>query len=229
MNVTGRPFPRCVPGKAEAIVLRKLIFLAVFAGAFTPRVFGHSQDQHSLGDVARQARKDKEKNTTPPKNVVTDETLPSGNELGGLGINDLSDVTASSSGNPVDAGLAGLKRAEFALNKLAPMDRATLARAVLEGNNTNFPNRANWEIKLYSAKQTYVAHSRELIQEMRDLLAYAQSLKASGGDKVGPDDARVQALLSRTQEIVQDAVRTETAFRAIAMEGQDLAKQGASR
>lgn len=215
--------------RAEAIVLRKLIFLAVFAGAFTPGVFGRSQDQPSLGDVARQARKDKEKNATPPKNVVTDENLPSSNDLGGLGIDDLGDVSVASGGNPLDAGLAGLKRAEFALNKLAPMDRATLARAVLEGNNTNFPNRANWENKLYSAKQTYVAHSRELIQEMRNLLANAQSLKASGGDKVSPDDPRVQALLRRTQEIVQDAVRTETAFRAIAMEGQDLAKQSASR
>jgi hypothetical protein len=215
--------------RAEAIVLRKLIFLAVFAGTFTPGVFGRSQDQPSLGDVARQARKDKEKNTTPPKTVVTDENLPSGHDLGGLGINDLGDVSVSSGANPLEAGLAGLKRAEIALNKLAPMDRATLARAVLEGNNTNFPNRANWENRLYSAKQTYVAHSRELIQEMRDLLANAQSLKASGGEQVGPDDPRVQVLLRRTQEIVQDAVRTETAFRAIAMEGQDLAKQSASR
>jgi hypothetical protein len=210
-------------------VLRKMIFVAVFAGVFTPGMFGQSQDQPSLGDVARQARKDKEKNASPPKAVITDETLPSGSDVAGLGIDDLGDVSASGRANPMEAGLAGLRRAESALNKLAPMDRDTLARAALEGKDSNFPNRANWENKLYGAKQTYVAHSRELIQEMRDLLATAQSLKASGGDKIGPDDPRVRALLRRTQQILQDAVQTESTFRAVVMEGQDLAKQSVSR
>ena len=35
------------------------------------------QAQQSLGDLARQVRKDKEKNAAKPKNVITDETLPS--------------------------------------------------------------------------------------------------------------------------------------------------------
>lgn len=214
-------------------MLRKLSLLVAFVGflTVTPWTSARAQDQPSLGDVARQARKDKEKNTTPPKTVVTDENLPSGHDTGGLGLNDLGDSKTVTKPNSLEAGLAGLQRAEFALSKLEPMDRATLARAVLEGNNADFPNRSNWEERLFSAKQVYVAHSRELIQQMRQLLAAAQSLKSSqGGEgKVSSDDPRAQALLRRTQQILQDAVRTESGFQAVVLEGQDLAKQATPR
>src|SRR5258708_33690028 len=43
-----------------------------------------AQPQPSLGDIARQARKDKEKNASKAKTVITDDTLPSSKGLGGL-------------------------------------------------------------------------------------------------------------------------------------------------
>jgi len=66
-------------------VLRKLILLAAFVGAFlTPSDPVYAQDQaQSLGDVARQNRKDKEKNATPAKNVLNDDNFGSGKSNGG--------------------------------------------------------------------------------------------------------------------------------------------------
>src|SRR5712692_1559929 len=62
----------------EAIVLRKKSFLAAVIWAVMPSTPAYAQDQPSqpsLGDVARQARKDKEKNKAQAKTVITDDTL----------------------------------------------------------------------------------------------------------------------------------------------------------
>jgi hypothetical protein len=229
-------------GETEAIVLRKLSVpamlaaIVVSAGSAKPgvasTVLNRLQDQPSLGDVARQNRKDKEKSgTATPKTVVTDENLPSGNDLGGLGVNDLGEADAGGKPGSLEAGLAGLSRAETALNKLEPLDRESLAHLVLDGNTADFPNRSAWETRLFAAKQAYVSHSRDLIQQMRQLIATAQSLKAEqGGEgKMKPDDPRAQQVIRKSQQIMQDALRTESAFQAVVMEGQDLAKQGTTR
>jgi hypothetical protein len=211
-------------------VLRKLSLLAVLAGAMVPWTASHGQEQQpSLGDVARQARKDKEKNTTP-KTVITDESLPSSKTVGGLGLPDLGDAkpaATAGSTDPVAEGWAGLERAQAALNKLEPMDRATLAKAALQGNNVDFPNRRNWEERLFSAKQVYVSHSRELVGEMKQLLEAGQSLHSQGS--VASDDPRVEQLTSVGQRVLQDATQTEASFKAIILEGQDLAKQAKPR
>jgi hypothetical protein len=201
-------------------VLRKLSLLAVLAGAMVPWTASHGQEQQpSLGDVARQARKDKEKNS-----------LPSSKTVGGLGLPDLGDAkpaATAGSTDPVAEGWAGLERAQAALNKLEPMDRATLAKAALQGNNVDFPNRRNWEERLFSAKQVYVSHSRELVGEMKQLLEAGQSLHSQGS--VASDDPRVEQLTSVGQRVLQDATQTEASFKAIILEGQDLAKQAKPR
>jgi hypothetical protein len=213
-------------------VLRKLRLLAVFVGVVMAGTPGHAQDQPSLGDVARQNRKDKEKNaTTTPKTVVTDENLSSGNDLGGLGVSDLGEPNGDGKPGSLESGLAGLSRAEVVLNKLEPLDRASLARVVLGGNDADFPNRSVWEAKLFAAKQAYVSHSRQLIQQMRQLIAMAQALKTEQGGqgKVNADDPRAQEVIRKSQILMQDALRTESAFQAVVLEGQDLAKQGTPR
>jgi hypothetical protein len=48
-------------------VFRKMSFLLPLALLLIPATPAFAQDQPSLGDVARQARKDKEKNATKPK------------------------------------------------------------------------------------------------------------------------------------------------------------------
>jgi len=200
-------------------------FLAALTWVLIPSAPGYAQDQPSLGDVARQARKDKEKNNTPPKKVITDDSLPSSKALGGLG--DLGSSKSAGDGSAMAKGLEALDRAETALNKLDPLDRATLAKAALLDNDMDFPNRPRWEDKLYSAKQQYVSHGRELFREMRQVLGDVQSLQSSQGGqkKLSPDDPRAQELLRRLQDIVQDAVRTENAYQSVVVEGWDLAKQ----
>jgi len=205
--------------------LRKMSFLALLAWVLIPSTPGYAQDQPSLGDVARQARKDKEKNAAQPKRVITDDNLPSSKPLGGLG--DLGSSKNAGDGIAMARGSEALDRAETALNKLDPLDRATLAKAALLDNDVDFPNRPRWEDKLYSAKEQYVSHGRELFQQMRQIMADVRSLQSSQGGqrKLSSDDPRAQELLRRLQEIVQDAVRTENAYQSVVMEGWDLAKQ----
>ncbi len=208
-------------------MLRKMSFLAELLWVLIPSTPAWAQDQPSLGDVARQARKDKEKNKAQATKVITDDTLPSSKGLSGLALGDLGNAPGSDQGGAMARALAGLEQAEGALNKLEPLDRATLAKAALLENDVDFPNRRNWEDRLYAAKEQYVSHGRELFREMRQILADAQSLKASqdGQKKLSPDDPRAQQLLRRIQEIMEDAVRTDRTYQAVVVEGWDLAKQ----
>ena len=208
-------------------MLRKMSFLAGLLWVLIPSTPALGQDQPSLGDVARQARKDKEKNKAQATKVITDDTLPSSKGLSGLALGDLGSAPGSDQGAAMGRALAGLEQAEGALNKLGPLDRATLAKAALLENDVDFLNRRNWEDRLYAAKEQYVSHGRELFREMRQILADAQSLKASqdGQKKLSPDDPRAQQMLRRIQEIMEDAVRTDRAYQAVVVEGWDLAKQ----
>ena len=208
-------------------MLRKMSFLAGLLWVLIPSAPAWSQDQPSLGDVARQARKDKEKNKAQAAKVITDDTLLSSKGLSGLALGDLGSAPGSDQGGAMARALAGLEQAEGALNKLGPMDRATLAKAALLENDVDFPNRRSWEDRLYAAKEQYVSHGRELFREMRQILADAQSLKASqdGQKKLSPDDPRAQQMLRRIQEIMEDAVRTDRAYQSVVVEGWDLAKQ----
>lgn len=182
------------------------------------------QTSPSLGDLARQARKDKEKKANKPKTVISDDTLPTGKGLSGLG--DLRSSPSGADSEAMSKALSRLEEAEAELNKLDTLDRATLAKAVLMDNDIDFPNRRNWEERLYSEKQHYVSHERELIAEIKKTAAQVESWKASqGGQKLDPNNPRVQQLKSRVAEIVQDALRTEQDYRAVVMEGWDLSKQ----
>jgi hypothetical protein len=204
---------------------RKLGLLAV-ACSLAPWAATYAQDpQPSLGDVARQNRKDKEaKKAAAAKTVVTDETLPSGKAAGGF--SDLSGSRGSAGGDPIAKGNASLDQVEGTLDKLAPMDRTTLAKAALLDNDVEFPNRRAWEGKLYAAKEEYVTHGRELVREMRQLMGEVQSVKAQKEQgTLNSNDPRVQELVHKLQELMQDAMRTDSAYQSVVMEGWDLAKQ----
>lgn len=206
-------------------VVASLLWLAFLA---TP---GHAQDQSqdpaqaqpqpSLADVARQARKDKEKNAAKPKTVITDENMPSSKGLTGLG--DLGGSQGGVDSGAMDKALAKVAEAEAGLRKLESLDRATLAKAILLDNDVDFPNRRAWEDKLYAAKEHYVSHEGELIVEMRQIVAQIQAWQSQG--RLDPKDPRAQQMKTRIAEIMQDAVRTEQGYRAVVMEGWDLAKQ----
>jgi hypothetical protein len=186
------------------------------------------QDQPppSLGDIARQVRKDKEKNAAKPKTVITDDSLPSKKGVSGLGLGDFSSSESSEGGSASANVRAKIAEAETLLRQLDGLDRATLAKAVLLDNDVDFPNRRAWEDKLFAAKGHYVSHERELVEELKGMMAQIESWKsAQGGRKLDPNDPRAQQLMSRITEIIQDAVRTEQGYRAVVMEGWDLAKQ----
>lgn len=212
-------------------MFRKMAFLAALIWLTLSLAPSYAQDQPqdppqpSLGDIARAARKEKEKNNTKPKTVITDDTLPSSKGLGGLSL-DLDSSQGSGGGSALAQAMARVNEAESALNKMETLDRATLAKVVLLDNDVDFPDRRNWEDKLFAAKGHYVSRERELIGELKQIVAQVQGMKASQGkEKLSPDDPRVQQMLHRIQDIIQDAVRTEQSYRAVVMEGWDLAKQ----
>jgi hypothetical protein len=211
-------------------MLRPMGFLMAFLWLAIPSTPGYAQDQTqdqappqpSLADVARQARRDKEKNAAKSKTVITDDTLPSGKGLSALG--DLGSSQAGGDGSAMAKALAKVEEAESALKQLDAFDRTTLAKAVLLENDVDFPNRRAWEDRLYAAKGHYVSHERELIANLKQIVAQVQSISQSG-EKLNPNDPRGQQMKSRILEIVQDAIRTEQDYRAIVMEGWDMAKQ----
>jgi hypothetical protein len=209
-------------------MLRKMTFLGALLWLVIPSTpaLAQDQDQPSLGDVARAARKEKEKNAAKPKTVITDDTLPSSKGLSGLSIGDLGSSQSAGGGSALAQATARIDEAEAGLKQMDALDRTTLAKAVLLDNDVDFPNRRNWEDKLFAAKDRYVSRERELIVELKQIVAQVQSMPASQGkQKLNPEDPQAQKMLQRIQEIVQDAMRTEQAYRAVVMEGWDLAKQ----
>lgn len=207
-------------------VVAALLWLALLATS------GYAQDQSqdpaqvqpqpSLADVARQARKDKEKNAAKSKTVITDENMSSSQGLTGMAGNIGGPQGGVDSGGMAKA-LAKVEEAEAGLGKLESLDRATLAKAVLLNNDVDFPNRHAWEDKLYAAKEHYVSREGQLFGDLKQILAQVQSLQSQG--KLDPKDHRAQQMKTRLEEIVQDALRTEQDYRAVVMEGWDMAKQ----
>ena len=132
---------------------------------------GRGQDSPSLGDLARQAQKDKA--NKPPAKVITNDDVASGSGdiSSSLGSSTGSAQTAQPGvpGKTGDPGspAVGFEKLQTLLDQLDSLDAATLASNVLQGNETNFSGRSRWEAKLYAAKQTFVAESRSVL-ERRD-------------------------------------------------------------
>src|SRR5260370_16832208 len=167
--------------------------LAAVVWVLIPSTPAYAEDQPpqpSVGDVARQARKDKEKNKAQAKTVITDDTLPSSKGLGGLAASDLGSSQGSGdAGSAMARALDRVNEAEANLKKLDALDRATLAKAVLLDNDVDFPNRRNWEDRLFASKEHSVSHRRDLIEDLKQMVADARAQQASpaGQDKITPD------------------------------------------
>lgn len=205
---------------------RALRFLLVVPGLAILSAPGQAQETQepppsppSLADVARQARKDKEKNVSKAKAVVTDDNLAASVGLGGVSIVGADDKLAQA--------MTKVDEAEGNLKQLDALDRSALAKAVLMENNVDFPGRRNWEDKLFAEKQRYVSHQRELITEMRQVVRQIQDMEAASGPqgKLDPNNPQVKQVKQRLADITQDATRTEQSYRAVVTEGTDLAKK----
>jgi hypothetical protein len=205
---------------------RSLSLIAACALALIICSPGRGQDSPSLGDVARQAQKDKA--NKPPAKVITNDDMGSGS--GGV-----SSAQGAGSGRVVQPGAAGdpggiqspgegLDRLQSSVDHLDSLDRATLATDVLEGNNSDFPGRAKWEERLFAAKQTFVSQTRAIIQKARQLTASSESIK----DAQDPNDARVKNLATKLDQLVQQAQQDSAAFQAVVAEGKNIAAHPAA-
>ena len=213
-------------------MFRRLVILVALESMAITGVQVQAQEQQqpqpqSLAEVARQTRKareERQKNSGAPKVIVTDDTLGSSKTGGALNfVNPTNGTVPTSEALTKAAGM--LDRADRLLNLLAPMDKTTLARFALEGQDVDFPGRSDWENKLYAAKQYYVSHGRDLVRETREFVANIRELKASGG---GEGDPRLQDLGHRALQLMQDGSRTDADFEAVVLQGQDMAKQASN-
>jgi hypothetical protein len=190
---------------------------------------GHAQDSPSLGDLARQAKK--ERGNAPATKVLTNDDISSGSGLGSSGVgNGLGGslgaglgqtAKSANSGTPGTAvsPTQGLEKMEALMKQLDSLDRASLVKSALQGSDYNFPGRAKWEERLYAAKVAYSEQGHDILRRAKDIVASAESIQGSHD----PNDPRVKELGNRLQELVRDGVRADAAFQAVILEGRDLA------
>jgi len=206
---------------------RNVLFGLLLSTVFALPLCAQDQQEQSLGDVARQARKakeDRDKSAPVQAKVFTDENMPS-SALGKADLDQLASPTASPA-ERLSTARKAITRGEQLLDTLAPLDRATLAGLALQGQNVDFPGRRAWEEKLFAAKEQYVSHGRDLFRQTEDLLRTMETL--TNGGKPSPNDPRYADLTHKALQLMQDANRTDADFQAILLEGQEMAKRGAS-
>ena len=188
---------------------------------------GRAQDSPSLGDLARQAQKDKEKSGKPAPKVITNDDVPSSSGSGGTALGAAFGQVAPSApvgkAAPAASPMDQLAKLETQLEYVNSLDRDTLAHSVLQGEDVSFPGRSAWEEKLFAAKQTYVAQGRAMAQRAKQIMASADALKGVHDQT----DPRVKDLATNLQGLVRDGVRLDAAFQAVILEGRDLASQAA--
>lgn len=195
----------------------------IFAGALA-LVFcltAHSQDSPSLGDMARQAQKDKA--NKPTAKVFTNDDISgsgsTGSAVDGSAVQEaltMAAGNAKSNQTPADA----LQKLELTLDHLDSLDRTNLALEVLAGNNSSFPGRAKWEEKLFNAKQTFVTQTRVGVQKTKQLVAESEQMK----DPQGADDPRIKILSEKLSQLVRETRENGAAFDAVIQEGKALAE-----
>jgi hypothetical protein len=183
----------------------------------------HAQDSPSLGDVARQAQKDKA--GKPTAKVFTNDDMPSVASSipssPGAGSGRVAQPGPAGSPGGVQSPEEGLQRLQGALDHLASLDRASLATDVLEGNDSSFPGRDKWEEKLFAAKEKFVAQTSAILQKAKQITASSSGIK----DAQDPNDSRVKSLAAKLDQLVKETQQDSAAFQAVVTEGKTLAAQ----
>jgi hypothetical protein len=204
---------------------RKLSLFAACAVALVVCAPGRGQDTPqntpSLGDIARQAQKDKA--NKPPAKVITNDDMSSGSgslaSALGVGTAQPGQPGAASKPEVSQSPMDGLGRLQSVVDQLDTLDRATLVSNVLKGNTANFPGRAKWEEKLFAAKQTFVVQCRDVLQKARQLEAAAETMK----DVQDPNDPRAKMVGAKLQQLIQESQQASSTFQGVIEEGKDLA------
>ncbi len=200
---------------------RSLSLIAACALALVFCAPGRGQDSPSLGDLARQAQKDKA--NKPPAKVITNDDMPSASSgissALGAGPSSAPQPEAAGKSDAVQSPAEGIEKLQSMLDQLDTLDRATLASNVLGGNTSNFPGRAKWEEKLFAAKQNFVSQSRDALQKARQLEASVEGMK----NPQDPNDPRVKSMAAKLQQLMQESQQASASFQAVIAEGKDLA------
>jgi hypothetical protein len=205
---------------------RSLSLIAACALALVICAPGRGQDSPSLGDLARQAQKDKA--NKPSAKVITNDDMQSGSggisSALGAGPGRAAQPGAESKPDAVHSPAEGLDRLQSVLDQLDSLDRATLVSNVLQSNTSEFPGRAKWEEKLFAAKQTFVFQSRDVLQKARQLVASAEGMKSIQD----PNDPSAKSMTAKLQQLMQESTQASAAFQAVIAEGKDLADLNAA-
>ena len=165
----------------------------------------------SLGDVARKYREEKaaqDKAQATAKNTFTNDGLVSGKgSLLGAGV---PDVAASrGSGSAFNDAIAKMDEAIQKLDLLGSLDRATLFNMATDGVSTDFPGRKAWEDRMLAARQNYVVHGKELIQNSKALMLQAKGLH-DAQPNLPPSDPRAQGFVTKLKANMEAANRLES-------------------
>lgn len=201
------------------------------------------QQPLSVADAARKYREEKaekEKNGAQPKTVYTNEgILPKGG-ANALGIAPIANpvqpaggaaaqrASGSESGPGYADAVLRLNEAWAQTDAIALVDRETLVSTILNGNNSDFPGKAQWEARLMAGRDYYVSHSRQLIVAMRQLMGEAKKLEDAAPD-LPESDPRVQTVMNKVKALSRDAQKSADDFKRLVEEGKELAKQAQAR
>jgi len=206
---------------------RNMSLVAASALALMFSLPAHAQDASpSLGDLARQSQKDKEKANKPTAKVFTNEDMPSkaGGAPAALG-GSVGQAAQTLQGNASSANVTPaqkLDQLENFVSQVAALDKATLVQGALgDKKDVNFPGRARWEDRLFAAKETYVTQVRAVIDKARQIVSSAEGMKGTQD----PNDPRIKEMGAKLETLIRDAVQTDSGFQAVIMEGRDLASQ----
>src|SRR5579863_2972149 len=186
------------------------------------------QDQPSVVDAARAAaaaKKDKAaavSSNSASKTVITEDSIGSG-ALASSKSGGASAAAPTDKFKSLDEAWGRLQMTESALDQLEPLSKPELVNLVLQGNQTDFPNRAQWEDKLFAAKTNYVQRSRQLVAATQQMLADIADLQKQG--QLQANDPRVQALAKKGKQLTQLATRTESDFQSVVNEGKNAMLQ----
>jgi len=192
------------------------------------------QDQPSVADAARAAAAAKKNkaaasSSSDPssKTVITEDSIGSGaatpSKPGGVANSAAAAADPTDKFKSLDEAWGRLQLTQSALDQLEPLNKPELVNLVLQGNTTDFPNRAQWEDKLFAAKTNYVQRSRQLVAATQQMLADIADLQKQGS--LQASDPRVQALAKKGKQLTQLATRTESDFQSVVNEGKNALLQ----
>jgi hypothetical protein len=202
--------------------------------AFAQDAPAAQQDQPSVADAARAAaaaKKDKaaasSSANTSSKTVITEDSIGSGvvtsSKPGSSANAAAAPADPADKFKSLDEAWGRLQMTQSALDQLEPLNKSELVNLVLQGNTTDFPNRAQWEDKLFAAKTNYIQRSRQLVASTQQMLADIADLQKQG--QLQASDPRVQALAKKGKQLTQLATRTESDFQSVVNEGKNAVLQ----